>query len=153
MRAATGTAKHDLGGTMRCRDAASTLAWVRPMLPQFGITRLANVTGLDRIGIPVWMCIRPNGRSLSVSQGKGVTAELAQASAVMESIELYHAEHVGPRAGRIVPGGAAASRGPGSPTTCSQVPAGRPTRPRAHSPGSAARISRAASRCSSRTCA
>ena len=96
MRGATSTAKRDLGGTMRCRDAASTLAWVRPMLPQFGITRLANVTGLDRIGIPVWMCIRPNGRSLSVSQGKGVTADLAQASAVMESIELYHAEHVGP---------------------------------------------------------
>ena len=94
--AATSTAKQDLGGTMRCRDAASTLAWVRPMLPQFGITRLANVTGLDRIGIPVWMCIRPNGRSLSVSQGKGVTAELAQASAAMESIELYHAEHVAP---------------------------------------------------------
>ena len=42
------------------------------------------------------MCIRPNGRSLSVSQGKGATAELAQASAVMESIEAFHAEHVRP---------------------------------------------------------
>lgn len=94
--AATGTTKHDLGGTLRGRDASSTLAWVRPLLPQFGITRLANVTGLDRIGIPVWMCIRPNGRSLSVSQGKGVTAELAQASAVMESIEVFHAERVPP---------------------------------------------------------
>lgn len=90
------TAKHDLGGTLRDRDALSTLAWVRPLLPRFGITRLANVTGLDRIGIPVWMCIRPNGRSLSVSQGKGTTAELAQASAVMESIETFHAERVRP---------------------------------------------------------
>ena len=90
------TGKLDLGGTFRARDAASTLAWVRPFFPQFGITRVANITGLDRIGIPVWICIRPNGRSLSVSQGKGLTPELAQASAVMESIECHHAEHVRP---------------------------------------------------------
>ena len=37
----------DLGGTLRARDAASTLAWIRPLLPQFGITRVANITGLD----------------------------------------------------------------------------------------------------------
>jgi len=86
--------KLDLGGTLRARNAASTLAWVRPLFPQFGITRVANITGLDRIGIPVWICIRPNGRSLSVSQGKGVTPGLAQASAVMEAIECHHAEHV-----------------------------------------------------------
>ena len=88
--------KLDLGGTFRARNAASTLAWLRPLLPLFGITRVANVTGLDRIGIPVWMCIRPNGRSLSVSQGKGLSPELAQASAVMESIESHHAEHMAP---------------------------------------------------------
>ena len=88
--------KIDLGGTLRVRDAASTLAWIRPLLPQFGITRVANITGLDRIGIPVWICIRPNGRSLSVSQGKGVTPELAQVSAVMEAIECHHSEYVRP---------------------------------------------------------
>ena len=88
------TAKHDLGGTLRDREASRTLARIRPLLPRFGITRVANVTGLDRIGIPVWMCIRPNGHSLSVSQGKGITPELAQVSAIMESIELFHSEHV-----------------------------------------------------------
>ena len=88
--------KVDLGGTVRDRDASSTLAWVQPFLRDFGITRLANVTGLDCIGIPVWMCIRPNGRTLSVSQGKGVTADLAKASAIMESVELYHAERIAP---------------------------------------------------------
>jgi hypothetical protein len=88
--------KLDLGGTLRARDAASTLAWIRPLLPHFGVTRVANITGLDRIGIPVWICIHPNGRSLSVSQGKGVTPELAQVSAVMESIECHHSEHVRP---------------------------------------------------------
>ena len=91
-----GTGKLDLGGTFRHCPPGETLARVRPLLPALGITRLANVTGLDRIGIPVWLCIRPNARCLSVSQGKGLSDELAQASAVMESIELHHAEHVAP---------------------------------------------------------
>lgn len=88
--------RHDLGGTVRARDPVATLAWVRPMFPLLGITRVANVTGLDSIGIPVWMCVRPNGRLMSVSQGKGITSELAQVSAVMESIETFHAEHLRP---------------------------------------------------------
>jgi len=71
-----------------------TLAKVQPLLPVFGITRLANVTGLDTIGIPVVMCNRPNSRALAVSQGKGVTLAAAKASAVMESIESWHAERV-----------------------------------------------------------
>ena len=59
-----------------------------------GITRVANVTGLDRIGVPVVMVCRPNARSLAVSQGKGLTLEAAKASGVMEAIELYHAERI-----------------------------------------------------------
>jgi len=59
-----------------------------------GITRLADLTGLDSIGIPVFAAIRPNGKALSTSQGKGLTDEHARASALMESIETWHAEHV-----------------------------------------------------------
>ncbi len=59
-----------------------------------GITRLANVTGLDNIGIPVVMACRPNSRALAVSQGKGWDLDAAKASAAMESIESYHAERV-----------------------------------------------------------
>jgi YcaO-like protein with predicted kinase domain len=59
-----------------------------------GITRIADVTGLDSIGIPVVMVCRPNSRSLAVSQGKGLTLAAAKASGVMESIEAYHAEHI-----------------------------------------------------------
>ena len=62
-----------------------------------GITRIADVTGLDRIGIPVAMAVRPNSRSVSVAQGKGQTAELAFASAVMEAVETWHAEDLGDR--------------------------------------------------------
>jgi ribosomal protein S12 methylthiotransferase accessory factor len=59
-----------------------------------GITRVANVTGLDCIGIPVVMVCRPNARSLAVSQGKGVDLDAARASGAMEAIELYHAERI-----------------------------------------------------------
>lgn len=59
-----------------------------------GITRVADVTGLDRIGIPVVMVCRPNARSLAVSQGKGIDIEAATVSGLMESVELYHAEHI-----------------------------------------------------------
>jgi ribosomal protein S12 methylthiotransferase accessory factor len=38
--------------------------------------------------------VRPNSRSLSVSQGKGVDADAARVSAMMESIELWHAERI-----------------------------------------------------------
>jgi ribosomal protein S12 methylthiotransferase accessory factor len=61
---------------------------------QFGISRIADVTGLDRIGIPVAIVIRPAARSVSVSQGKGVDLDSAKASALMEAVELWHAENI-----------------------------------------------------------
>jgi YcaO-like protein with predicted kinase domain len=62
-----------------------------------GITRLGNITGLDRIGIPVAIAVRPNSRSVSVSQGKGLELPQAMASALMEAAEGFHAEEIGPR--------------------------------------------------------
>ncbi|MCW5851386.1 MAG: YcaO-like family protein [Anaerolineae bacterium] len=59
-----------------------------------GITRIANITGLDHIGLPVVMVCRPNSRSLSVAQGKGVDLASAQASGVMEAVESFHAERI-----------------------------------------------------------
>jgi YcaO-like protein with predicted kinase domain len=61
-----------------------------------GITRLGNITGLDRIGIPVAIAVRPNSRSVSVSQGKGLDLPQAMASALMEACEGFHAEEIGP---------------------------------------------------------
>lgn len=82
-----------LAGTTRTRGAEDTLAKLMPVRSRFGITRLANVTGLDDVGYPVWQAIRPNARSLSVSQGKGPDHTSAKISALMESLEAYHAEH------------------------------------------------------------
>jgi YcaO-like protein with predicted kinase domain len=59
-----------------------------------GITRVADVTGLDTIGVPVVMVCRPNSRSLAVSQGKGVSLAAAKASGLMEAVELHHAERI-----------------------------------------------------------
>jgi ribosomal protein S12 methylthiotransferase accessory factor len=81
-------------GTHRLISPRDTLARVQPFLAEMGITRLANVTGLDTIGIPVVMACRPNSRSLAVAQGKGLDLDAAKASAVMESIESYHAERI-----------------------------------------------------------
>lgn len=81
-------------GTHRTVHPSETLARAQPHLRAMGITRIANVTGLDRIGLPVVTVCRPNARSLAVSQGKGVELDAAKASAVMESIESHHAEHI-----------------------------------------------------------
>ena len=55
----------------RLVPSQETIQRVQGLFPVFGITRVANVTGLDHIGIPVVMVTRPNSRSISVSQGKG----------------------------------------------------------------------------------
>ncbi|MCE9578604.1 MAG: YcaO-like family protein [Deltaproteobacteria bacterium] len=80
-------------GTHRMVAPATTLARIRPHLASFGITRCADITGLDCIGIPVYVAVRPQGRILQTSNGKGLTEVDAQVSALMEAIEHWHAEH------------------------------------------------------------
>src|SRR5204862_1033387 len=81
-------------GTRRAVSPIETLRRIRPRLRAAGITRLADVTGLDWIGVPVYQAIRPNSRTLSASQGKGLTPAQAKVSALMESLELFHAEEL-----------------------------------------------------------
>jgi len=81
-------------GTHRTMPPHETLARLMPLLPAMGITRIANITGLDLIGIPVVMVCRPNSRSIAVAQGKGLDLMAAKVSGVMEAIETYHAERV-----------------------------------------------------------
>jgi ribosomal protein S12 methylthiotransferase accessory factor len=87
-------AKGFKSGTHRLVSPSETLARVQPYLRAMGITRLANVTGLDTIGIPVVMACRPNSRMLAVAQGKGLNLDAAKVSAVMESVETYCAERI-----------------------------------------------------------
>ena len=81
-------------GSHRTRRPDATLADLLPHLPYYGITRLADLTGLDRVGVPVFAAIRPLTRSLSTAQGKGVDPVQAKISAIVEAIELWSAERI-----------------------------------------------------------
>jgi YcaO-like protein with predicted kinase domain len=81
-------------GTHRSQSLEQTLKRAMRLAPVMGITRIADVTGLDPVGIPVVMVCRPNSRSVAVSQGKGIDLASARASGLMESAELYHAETI-----------------------------------------------------------
>ncbi|MDJ0683025.1 MAG: YcaO-like family protein [Xenococcaceae cyanobacterium MO_167.B52] len=72
----------------------ATLTKARQFAAQLGISRITDITKLDRIDIPVFASIRPNAhpRSLCVNAGKGVTEKEAQVSAYMEAIEYAAAE-------------------------------------------------------------
>jgi ribosomal protein S12 methylthiotransferase accessory factor len=72
----------------RSGDPAALRVALKPHLDRFGITRVANITGLDRLGIPVHVAVRPQGRSLSTGSGKGTSPDASWVSAVMEAAEL-----------------------------------------------------------------
>lgn len=86
------SAKEHLAGTHRACSPEVTLERIRPFLATAGITRIADITGLDRIGVPVVLAMRPNAPTLANSSGKGFTRTAATVSGVMEGIELYFAE-------------------------------------------------------------
>ena len=86
--------KQTLADTARTCSPEATLQSIEPRKQFFGITRVADVTGLDRIGIPVAIAVRPTARSVAVSQGKGLDLASAKASALMEAIEVWHAENI-----------------------------------------------------------
>lgn len=81
-----------LPGTRRAQPPSATLEMARAAARKVGVTRVADITKLDTVGIPTYQAIRPLARTLSVSQGKGMTDELAKLSAMMEAIELWHVE-------------------------------------------------------------
>jgi ribosomal protein S12 methylthiotransferase accessory factor len=77
-------------GAHREMGAEQTLEVVRPHLRRVGVTRIADITWLDRIGIPVHNAIVPRSNDvLSVYTGKGLTPADSMASAVMEAVERY----------------------------------------------------------------
>ncbi len=81
-------------GTYRATDPDRTWQQVKPMLGRFGITRVAELTRLDEIGLPVHAAYRPAGLGYAVSMGVGTSVAQSRVGAVMESIENWHAENV-----------------------------------------------------------
>jgi YcaO-like protein with predicted kinase domain len=81
-------------GTHRAATLEATWARFAPAMKRAQITRIADITGLDTLGIPVFAAIRPLGKSLSTQQGKGITPDHARVSALMESLETWSAENI-----------------------------------------------------------
>lgn len=106
------------------REPASCLtrADLEPVLVAYGVTRVCSLTGLDRIGIPIWAAMRPASRSLAVSAGKGLVDEAAWTSAVMESLEQARAERAADLVDLVDTRGGLARRG------LSSVPLSRQSR-------------------------
>ena len=82
------------GCTHRAMPPEETINWVKGKLKAAGVTRVAEITHLDRVGIPVYSAIRPSAAegAVSIYAGKGATKDQAKASAMMEAFERYSAE-------------------------------------------------------------
>jgi thioglycine synthase len=82
------------GCTHRAIAPEKTIINVESKLRAAGVTRVAEITHLDRVGIPVYTAIRPSAAegAVSIYAGKGATKPQAKASAMMESFERYSAE-------------------------------------------------------------
>src|SRR5437016_3701638 len=83
-----------LGSSIRSRPVEMTLQAAADYAAVRGITRVTDITQLDRIGIPVCVSVRPGAAkgSLCVHAGKGLTPGEARASALMEAVEFAAAE-------------------------------------------------------------
>lgn len=76
------------GLSERVTPPEETYARAKKTAAAKGVTRLADITGLDRIGIPVFSAIVPKSSDpISVYNGKGLSALDAKTGALMESIE------------------------------------------------------------------
>ncbi|TGC10915.1 YcaO-related McrA-glycine thioamidation protein [Methanolobus halotolerans] len=84
-------------GTQRIFGEAETLEKAKRGLSSIGVTRVAGITDLDRLGIPVFSTIRPSAAegAISVYSGKGITENQARISAMMESYERCLSERNG----------------------------------------------------------
>lgn len=81
-------------GTQRTVPPERTIEKYEPLIRKAGITRITEITHLDRVDIPVFSAIRPTsqGGGVSVYAGKGIGVTQAKASAIMEGFERYSAE-------------------------------------------------------------
>lgn len=83
---------HRLGSSLRCRPPEHTLAKATALMAGLGISRVTDITRMDRLGLPVYASIRPRGRALHVHAGKGLVPLDAQVGALMEAVEFAVAE-------------------------------------------------------------
>lgn len=69
-----------------------TWAGLQTVLPQVPVSRISDLTPLDRLGLPTFSAVTPLAKDLTTHMGKGMTRQGARISAVMEAIERVSAE-------------------------------------------------------------
>lgn len=86
--------KYSASGVERTVRPSVTIRRARAVLEAVGVTKVADVTDLDRVGIPNFMTVRPHdaGPGISYYNGKGRTRADAHAGALMEAIERHAGE-------------------------------------------------------------
>ncbi len=86
--------KYTDSGVERTITPADTVRRVMPLMERVGVTRVGEVTWLDRVGIPNFTTVRPRerGNGISYYNGKGATRVAALAGALMEAIERHCGE-------------------------------------------------------------
>ena len=78
------------GELTRAESVQDTLKQVEPLCPKIGITRISDITFLDRLYIPNYSAVLPGTEDVFwVYGGKGPTKPIARASAIMETIERH----------------------------------------------------------------
>ena len=76
--------------SMRVRSVEDTLIKITPICKNIGVTRISDITYLDKLYIPNYSSILPGTEdSIWVYSGKGPKKIHAKVSALMESIERY----------------------------------------------------------------
>jgi len=65
----------------------------KDLLNDFGISRVADLTGLDAVGLPVHTCVRALSETVSIHSGKGLKPAYSRCGAIMEAIEFHAGEH------------------------------------------------------------
>ena len=74
----------------RVKSVQDTLSQIIPICKNIGVTRISDITYMDKLYIPNFSSILPDTEdSIWVYGGKGLTKQQAKASALMESIERY----------------------------------------------------------------
>ena len=80
--------------THRTLTPVETLRRVETLTDKVGISRIEDITGRDKLNIPVYLAHRPGTEAgaAPVHTGKGLTGDQARVSVLMEAIERYSAE-------------------------------------------------------------
>jgi thioglycine synthase len=84
------TAAGGADGSTRVRSIEDTLSEIIPLCKEIGVTRISDITFMDKLYIPNYTAILPGTDDIIwVYGGKGITKSRAIVSALMEAIERY----------------------------------------------------------------